>query len=263
MEQEQTTAEKAFLDQYDVSKYERPSVTADVIIFTMDDDNELNILLIKRGNHPYKDYWAIPGGFLETGRESIDEAAARELYEETGVKADDGIDLRQLITVGSPDRDPRTHVVSVVYTALVPKGLLHPKAGDDANEAKLFKIRKGYDENGDLSIYFVGDKCSLTMKNIAFDHEDLIITALKRLRGRLNYTDDAFSLLQDKDRFDILELLRIHEAILFRQLDKPNFRRMFMRDYLGKHRVKELGQYAQEGKRKTTLYKYLPSNRDI
>ncbi|MBE6075027.1 8-oxo-dGTP diphosphatase [Selenomonas ruminantium] len=263
MDQEQTAAEKAFLDQYDVSKYERPSVTADVIIFTMDDDNELNILLIKRGNHPYKDYWAIPGGFLETGRESIDEAAARELYEETGIKADDGIDLRQLITVGTPDRDPRTHVVSVVYTALVPKGLLQPKAGDDAKEAKLFKIRKGYDENGDLSIYFVGDKCSLTMKNIAFDHEDLIITALKRLRGRLNYTDDAFSLLQDKDRFDILELLRIHEAILFQKLDKPNFRRMFMRDYLGKHRVKELGQYAQEGKRKTTLYKYLPSNRDI
>ena len=255
--------EKEFLAHYDASKYERPSVTADIVIFTIDEDNELNVLLIKRGGYPYKDHWAIPGGFLEAGQESIDEAAARELYEETGVKVSDSIDLRQLVTVGSPNRDPRTHVVSVVYTALVPKGLLHIKAGDDAKEAKLFKIRKGYDENGDLSLYFVGDKCSITLKNLAFDHDELIITALKRLRGRLNYTDDAFTLLKDKSRFDILELLRVHEAILFQQLDKSNFRRMFLRDYVGKHRVKELGQYEQEGKRKTTLYKYLGSEYDF
>lgn len=263
MAKEEMDEEKEFLKNYDASKYERPSVTADVVIFTIDEDNELNVLLIKRGGHPYKDHWAILGGFLEAGKESIDEAAARELYEETGIKVSDGIDLRQLITVGTPDRDPRTHVVSVVYTALVPKGMLHIKAGDDAKEAKLFKIRKGYDENGDLSIYFVGDKCSITMNNFAFDHDELIAEAMKRLRGRLNYTEDAFALLKDKSRFEIRELQKIHEAILFRQLDTSNFRKMFLRDYVGKHKAKELGRYDAEGKPRTMLYKYLGSACDI
>lgn len=249
--------EQEFLKQYDASKYERPSVTADVVILTVDEDNELNVLLIKRGGHPYKDHWAIPGGFLEAGKESIDEAAARELYEETGVKVSDGIDLRQLITVGTPDRDPRTHVVSVVYTALVPKRLLTIKAGDDAKEAKLFKIRKGYDENGELSTYFVGERCSITMNNLAFDHGELILAAMKRLRGRLNYTNDAFALLNDRSRFDIAELMKVHEAILFQKLDRSNFRKMFLREYVKKHLVKELGKFDAEGKPPTTMYKYL------
>lgn len=259
MAKEENDEEKEFLKKYDASKYERPSVTADVVIFTIDEDSELNVLLIKRGGHPYKDHWAIPGGFLEAGKESIDDAAARELYEETGIKVSDGIDLRQLVTVGTPDRDPRTHVVSVVYTALVPRGRLNIKAGDDAKEAKLFKIRKGYDENGELSTYFVGDKCSITMNHLAFDHAELILLALKRLKGRLNYTDDAFALLKDRKRFEILELLKIHEAILFRKLDNSNFRKMFLRDYVNKHRVKEIGKYNAEGKPKTMLYRYLGS----
>lgn len=254
--------EQEFLKNYDVTKYERPSVTADVVIFTMDEETELNVLLIKRKNYPYKDCWAIPGGFIEAGKESIEETASRELFEETGIKVSDGIDLRQLITVGSPDRDPRTHVISVVYTALVPKGLLNIKAGDDAKEAKLFKIRKGYDENGDLSIYFVGDKCSITMKNLAFDHDFLIKTALKRLVGRLNYTDDSFSLLKDKNNFELLELIKIHEAILFQKLDKANFRKMFIRDYVNKRRVKEIGKFEASGKPKTMRYKYL-GNKEI
>lgn len=263
METKNMDDEREFLKSYDVSQYEHPSVTADVAIFTMDDDGELNVLLIKRGGHPYKDHWAIPGGFLEAGKESLEEAAARELQEETGIKVSDGINLQQLITVGSPDRDPRTHVVSVVYTALVPKGLLHITAGDDAKEAKLFKVRKGYDENGDLSIYFVGDKCSITMKNLAFDHDFLIMTALKRLKGRLNYTDDAFALLKDKNSFEIYELQRIHEAILFQKLDRSNFRKMFIRDFVGRHHAKELGKHDGNGKPKTTLYKYLGSDYEL
>ena len=246
-------SEKEFLKNYDVTQYERPSVTADIVVFTMDEDGELNVLLIKRGGYPYKGCWAIPGGFLNTGKESIDETAARELFEETGIK--DNVDLRQLMTVGSPNRDPRTHVVSVVYTALVPKGLLtNIKAGDDAKEAKLFKIRKGYDENGNFGYYFVGDKCSLTLKHLAFDHAKLIVEAIKRLQGRLNYTDDAFSLLENKNSFEILELIKIHEAILFQKLDKANFRKMFFRDYAQK--VTSLGKFDAVGKRKTTKYSY-------
>ena len=258
MPEERSQEEQEFLKNYDPSKYERPSVTADVVIFTMDEDNELNVLLIKRGGHPYKDYWAIPGGFLEAGKESVDEAAARELFEETGVKVSDGIELRQLITVGAPDRDPRTHVVSVVYTALVPRGLLKDiAAGDDAKEARLFKVRRGYDEHGELSTYFVTSDCSITMKHLAFDHAFLISTAIKRLQGRLSYTDDAFALLQDKSRFEIYELMKIHEAILFQKLDRSNFRKMFLRSLVDRQRVKEIGKYDASGKPKTALYCYL------
>ena len=90
--------EKEFLEQYDVTKFERPSVTADIVIFTLDSSDELNILLIKRGGFPYKDCWAIPGGFLEAGKESIDEAAARELRTETNI---DNVYLKQLYTFTS------------------------------------------------------------------------------------------------------------------------------------------------------------------
>lgn len=255
--------EKAFLAQYDASKYERPSVTADVIVLAMDEDNELNVLLVKRGSYPYKDCWAIPGGFLIAGKESVDEAAARELYEETGVKTCDGIDLRQLITVGAPDRDPRTHVVSVVYTALVPKHLLNIRAGDDAKEAKLFKIRNGYNENGCFNTYFVGDKCSITLNHLAFDHAELILVALERLKGRIRYTHDAFALLKDKSRFSIIELMKIYEAVLGQKLDRGNFNRMFQRDFVGRNLVHEIGKYKVKGKPPTTMYKYVGVTTDF
>ena len=127
-----TKEEKAFLEKYDASSYERPSVTTDIVIFTLDPSDELNILLIKRGEHPYKDCWAIPGGFLRSGKESLDEAAARELKTETNI---DNVYLKQLYTFGSPARDPRTTVISVAYMALVPKDQLDIHAGDDAKDA--------------------------------------------------------------------------------------------------------------------------------
>lgn len=256
MNEDQKREEAEFLKNYDVNQYKHPSVTADVVIFTMDEDAELNVLLIKRGGHPFKDHWAIPGGFLETGKESLEEAAARELFEETGVKVSDGIKLQQLVTMSAPNHDPRTHVVSVVYTALVPRGLLNIKAGDDAKEAKLFKVCKGYDENGDFSTYYSGDNCSATKRNMAFDHYKILDIALKRLQGRLNYTDDAFALLKDKNQFEIFEMRQIHEAILFQKLNNSNFRKMFIRDYVGTGRVEAVGEHAPSGKPKTTLYKY-------
>lgn len=256
MNEEQKREEAEFLKNYDASQYERPSVTADIVIFTMDENAKLSVLLIKRGGHPYKDCWAIPGGFLEAGKESLEEAAARELFEETGVKVSDGIKLQQLVTMSDPNRDPRTHVVSVVYMALVPRGLLNIKAGDDAKEAKLFEVCKGYDENGDYSTYYVGDKCSATKRNMAFDHYKILDIALKRLQGRLNYTDDAFALLKDKKRFEIFEMRKIHEAILFQTLNNSNFRKMFIRDYVDTGRVEVAGEHSPSGKPKTTLYKY-------
>ena len=241
--------EKEFLEQYDVTKFERPSVTADIVIFTLDSSDELNILLIKRGAFPYKDCWAIPGGFLEAGKESIDEAAARELKTETNV---DNVYLKQLYTFGDPGRDPRTTVVSVAYTALVPKHKLNIKAGDDAKEAKLFTIK--YDVNG---IIFTNGNKVITESDLAFDHAEIIKMAITRLRNRIDYEDDAFNLLKDRNEFTISELKRIHETIKNRTLDLPNFRKSFLRDYVATGKVTELNKTFTSKGKPAKLYKYM------
>ena len=241
--------EKEFLEQYDVTKFERPSVTADIVIFTLDSSDELNILLIKRGAFPYKDCWAIPGGFLEAGKESIDEAAARELKTETNI---DNVYLKQLYTFGDPGRDPRTTVVSVAYTALVPKHKLNIKAGDDAKEAKLFTIK--YDVNG---IIFTNGNKVITESDLAFDHAEIIKMAITRLRNRIEYEDDAFNLLKDKNEFTISELKRIHETIKNKSLDLPNFRKSFLRDYVATGKVIDLNKTLISKGKPARLYKYI------
>ncbi|MCR4767240.1 MAG: NUDIX hydrolase [Saccharofermentans sp.] len=241
--------EKEFLEQYDVTQFERPSVTADIVIFTLDDADELNILLIKRGGFPYKDCWAIPGGFLEAGKESIDEAAARELRTETNI---DDVYLKQLYTFGDPGRDPRTTVISVAYTALVPKHKLDIKAGDDAKEAKLFAIK--YDVNG---IIFTNGNTVITESDLAFDHAEIIKMAITRLRNRIDYEDDAFNLLKNKEKFTISELKRIHETIKNRTLDLPNFRKTFLRDYVSTGKVIDLNKTESSKGKPARLYKYL------
>lgn len=241
--------EKEFLEQYDVTKFERPSVTADIVIFTLDSSDELNILLIKRGGFPYKDCWAIPGGFLEAGKESIDEAAARELRTETNI---DNVYLKQLYTFGDPGRDPRTTVLSVAYTALVPKHKLNIKAGDDAKEAKLFTIK--YDVNG---IIFTNGNKVITESDLAFDHAEIIKMAITRLRNRIEYEDDAFNLLKDKNEFTISELKRIHETIKNKSLDLPNFRKSFLRDYVATGKVIDLNKTLISKGKPARLYKYI------
>ena len=241
--------EKEFLEQYDVTKFERPSVTADIVIFTLDSSDELNILLIKRGGFPYKDCWAIPGGFLEAGKESIDDAAARELKTETNI---DNVYLKQLYTFGDPGRDPRTTVLSVAYTALVPKHKLNIKAGDDAKEAKLFTIK--YDVNG---IIFTNGNKVITESDLAFDHAEIIKMAITRLRNRIDYEDDAFNLLKDKNEFTISELKRIHETIKNKSLDLPNFRKSFLRDYVSTGKVIDLNKTSISKGKPARLYKYI------
>jgi len=241
--------EKEFLEQYDVTMFERPSVTADIVIFTLDSSDELNILLIKRGGFPYKDCWAIPGGFLEAGKESIDEAAARELRTETNI---DNVYLKQLYTFGDPGRDPRTTVLSVAYTALVPKHKLNIKAGDDAKEAKLFTIK--YDVNG---IIFTNGNKVITESDLAFDHAEIIKMAITRLRNRIEYEDDAFNLLKDKNEFTISELKRIHETIKNKSLDLPNFRKSFLRDYVATGKVIDLNKTLISKGKPARLYKYI------
>lgn len=131
-----------FLQKYNPDKYKKPAVTVDTLIFTMKEisreSKELEILLIKRKNHPCIDQWAIPGGFINID-EDIEAAARRELKEETDV---DDVYLEQLHTFGSIGRDPRERTISVSYMALVEHDKLKPKAGDDAAEVAWFTIEK-------------------------------------------------------------------------------------------------------------------------
>ena len=131
--------EEEYLKTYNPNKYEKPSVTTDILIFTVNENHELELLLIKRGGHPYKGKWAIPGGFVNM-TESLDDGAKRELKEETGLSGD--YHLEQLYTFGGVNRDPRMRVISVAYMALIPKAALLPRAGDDAAEAMFFLLSK-------------------------------------------------------------------------------------------------------------------------
>ena len=131
-EQGQTLEE--FLAQYDPKQYEHPSVTVDMAVFT-EQSGKLSVLLIRRKNHPFIGTRALPGGFVNMD-ESLEEAAARELEEETGVQA---YELHQLGAYGLVDRDPRTRIITVAYLAYLPEGM-QPKAADDAADARLFAV---------------------------------------------------------------------------------------------------------------------------
>lgn len=209
--------ETQFLEQYDPDRYEKPAVTVDMLIFTVNPKKNysLELLLIERGGHPYLGKWAVPGGFVEMN-ESLEEAAARELKEETDLS---GIYMEQLFTFGDVGRDPRMRVISVAYLALVSKDKLHPIAGDDAAGVKWFTVK----QDGDGSLRLLSDTICLSEQELAFDHEKVIRTALQRLKNKVEYTDIAFELAGEK--FTLTQLQMIYEAILGRELHKPNFRR--------------------------------------
>jgi 8-oxo-dGTP diphosphatase len=188
-------------DNYDPSTYDRPSVTVDVVIFCLI-EQELCLLLIKRKNPPFAGKWAIPGGFVQIN-ESLEAAASRELAEETGVT---GVYLEQLYTFGDPDRDPRTRVITVAYFALLPAGGVTLAAGDDASHAAWHRVAD--------------------LPPLAFDHHQIIDYALTRLRYKLEYTAVGFHLLPYQ--FTLSELQQAYEIILGEALDKRNFRRKIL-----------------------------------
>ena len=238
--------EKLFLEQYDPGEYEKPSVTADIVVFTLDAKNSLSVLLIKRGGYPYKDCWAIPGGFVEIS-ESVDEAAARELKEETDL---DGLPITQIGTFGAVDRDPRMRVISVAYMAFVPKDRLHIKAGDDARDAQMFEISSDAD-----GLVLIGERNVVKETGLAFDHAHILHTALERLRNRIDYTQDAFRFLKNDQSFTIYELKKIYEAVKGDNEDAGNFRRDFLKKYVASGIVEETGEKSRgTGSRAATLY---------
>lgn len=181
--------------------YPHPAVTTDVVVFTIREER-LQVLLIKRRNPPFADSWALPGGFVDID-EDLELCALRELQEETGVT---GVFLEQLYTFGAPDRDPRERVITVTYYALVPNDSIRIQAASDATDVSWHP-------------------CD-TLPALAFDHDTVIATALKRLRAKLDYSTVAFQFLPAK--FTLSELQRVYEIILGESLDKRNFRRRMM-----------------------------------
>lgn len=240
--------EKEFLENYKPGDYQRPSVTVDMLLFTIDEqkidirknsEKELKLLLIKRGDHPFMNQWAIPGGFVNID-EDINDAAYRELEEETHLK--DDIYLEQLYTFGTPNRDPRMRVISVSYMALTKKeNIKNTKSGDDASDALWFTVFKESIDSENFLIKLTNKennicicyKChkdglkfeytSVSTEKLAFDHINIIDTAIERLRNKVFYTDIAFNLLPET--FTLSDLRNVYEIILGRKLENSNFRK--------------------------------------
>ena len=220
-----TDEEIDFLAGYDASRYPRPSVAIDVVLLTVRDGG-LWTLLSRRDSHPARDRWALPGGFVGID-ESLDDAAARVLADKVGLV---GVFTEQLYTFGGPDRDPRTRVISVAYYALVEPSVLEGadrrRAGEAGREAGLRLLRLAVPwpgETGGPVDALDGTGAPLPL---AFDHGEILGTAVKRVRGKLDYAPIGFELLPSA--FSLRDLRLVHEAILGRPLNKDSFRRRIL-----------------------------------
>ncbi len=207
-------------------EYPRAALTVDCVVFGFD-EGDLKVLLIQRGLQPFAGRWALPGGFVRV-EESLEDAARRELTEETGLK---DVFLEQLYTFGALDRDPRERVVSVAYYALVSLADHRPQAATDARQAAWFSV----DGVPDLS----------------FDHGHILATALARLRGKVRYEPIGFELLPA--RFTLGQLQHLYEVVLEERLDKRNFRKKI----LGMGLLVDTGDIQQDvAHRAARLYRF-------
>lgn len=245
--EKQYSSEEEFLKAYDSSQFEKLSMTADILIFSVSNgvqenyrklnEKHFSVLLVKRDNYPFKDKWCLPGGFVGID-ESIDDAAVRILANETNLH---NIYVEQLYTFGEVNRDPRMRVVSTAYMALIDKNMLQDKL---VSNASWFNINVLEDEkeinvvldNGNEQISFIIGKelKHLTtdrykykvLKNdkLAFDHAKVIAVGISRLKNKIGYTDLIFNMMPEY--FTLGELQQVYEVILGKKLLAPAFRRI-------------------------------------
>jgi 8-oxo-dGTP diphosphatase len=201
-------------------------LTVDIVIFTIE-QGALKVLLVKRGIEPFAGQYAIPGGFV-LENESLDQAAMRELREETGVAE---VYLEQLYSFGDPKRDPRGRVITVAYYALISAEHSQLRAGSDAAAAAWFAVD--------------------AVPDLAFDHPKILEYAVERLRNKLEYTTVGFQLLPEK--FSLSELQEVYEAILGKKLDKRNFRRKLALLKI----LKPTAEYRRDGRKPARLYRFV------
>ena len=264
--------EDEFLKDYDVTKFDRLSLTTDILIFSISDDVQDNyrklndkyfsILLVKRDNYPFKDKWCLPGGFIKID-EDIEEAPIRILGNETGLH---NIYLEQLYTYGSVDRDPRCRVVSTSYMALIDKNKLNEKINSHAswfNITKLEDDNKIYItlDNGNEQLKFTikkelkektTDRYKFTIlenDSIAFDHPLVIVSGMERLKNKASYTDIVFNMMPKY--FALGELQKVYETILGKKLLDPAFRRIIAEKVIKTDKGKTGG-----GHRPSALFTY-------
>ena len=182
-------------------EYPRPAVTTDCVIFGFD-GGELKVLLIERNIEPYKDYWALPGGFINMD-EDAETCARRKLQEETALEH---VYIEQLFTFSSVGRDPRYRVISIAYYALVKLSDYPAQAGSGAGHVKWFPLSE--------------------VPALAFDHAAILEMAKQRLKGKIKYQPIGFELLPEK--FTLPELHRLYEMILEISIDRRNFRKKML-----------------------------------
>lgn len=233
--------EKEFLDNYNPNEFDKPSVTTDIVVFSVSEEEKenyrkltnkkLSVLLVKRDTHPFKDKWCLPGGFLKMD-ETTDEAAIRVLANETNMK---NIYLEQLYTFSDIKRDPRMRVLSTAYVALIDKN----KYENVKESASWFELNEDTLSN---------DKETLNINDLAFDHNKLITYGLNRIKNKIEYTDIVFNLMPEY--FTLGELQQVYEVILGKKLLDPAFRRMIANKVIKTNKVKTGG-----GHRPSILFK--------
>ncbi|MBI2571071.1 MAG: NUDIX hydrolase [Candidatus Schekmanbacteria bacterium] len=219
--------------------YPRPAVAVDLVIFTVL-DADLKLLMVRRREDPFSGCWALPGGFVRVGAaadqgEDLDEAARRELTEETGLPAR-SVFLEQFHAFGRAGRDPRMRVISVAYYALVsPELAPFAVAGGDVAAVRWFSLSE------------------LPAAELAFDHAEIIAVAASRIRRSLDSTSIALELVPRS--FSIAELRAVHEAIDGVTHDPANFRRRFLR-MVADGLIEEAPGQRVTGKRRAKVYRF-------
>jgi len=176
-------------------------LAVDCVVFGLDAEN-LKVMLVRRAIAPFQGEWALPGGFVRPD-ESLEETARRELQEETGITQ---IFWEQLYTFGAVNRDPRDRIVTVAYYALINLDTQIISAATDASEAQWFPVNN--------------------LPKLAFDHERIFQTAMRRLQSKVRYEPIGFELLPPK--FTLTQLQKLYELILGQPLDKRNFRKKIL-----------------------------------
>jgi len=225
------TPETRFLEGYDPSTFDRPSVAVDVVLLAPAEAppaggrgapgrppaGTLSTLLIRRSEHPFKGRWSLPGVFVRM-EEPLEAAADRALREKAGLE---DIFLEQLYTFGGPERDPRMRVLSVAYMALVDRASCDRRRTEVGMMGAL-RVPWAGEAGGPVEVLDGRGRAI----PLAFDHAAILGMAVKRLRGKLAYTPVGFQLLPGS--FTLLDLQRVHETVLGRRLNKDSFRRRML-----------------------------------
>ena len=265
-------SEEDFLKHYDSSKFEKLSLTTDILIISIADEKvdnyrktskkNMSILLVKRDDYPFKDKWCLPGGFLDV-HEDLEDAPNRILKRETNL---DNIYLEQLYTFGEVHRDPRMRIVSTSYMALIDKNSLNTKLMENAS---WFNVSVK-EEKGIVSILLDNGKDVLKTKikkilkdkttdrykfeiiennDLAFDHALVILSGIERLKNKIKEKDIVFKMMPKE--FTFVELQQVNEVILDKKLLDPAFRRIIA------NKVEATDDYKTgEGHRPSRLFRY-------